>query len=106
MLPEKNVGSAGGAGTEESASSRASPRKAFPGARGGAEKAWRRHTRMGNTSAVCWCDWLPPTKGAEVLINYSSRHRQGHSRERGRGGGAARLKLATPQSFPRSLKRS
>jgi len=24
---------------------------------------------------------LPPTKGAEVLINYSSRRRQGHSRE-------------------------
>lgn len=86
--------------------SRVFPRKAvFPRWEGKGErerggKGWRgtlgeEHASLFHRSAAAAADG----KGAVVLINYSSRRRQGHSR-------GARLKLATPQSFPRSLKRS
>lgn len=98
MLPEKSERTKEATGDEEEAL------RVEPFAeRGSFSTEWRKRLAAAAAAAATHPaeEDHAATKGAEVLINYLSRRRQGHSRERG-----TRLKLATPQSFLRSLKRS
>lgn len=96
MLPEKSERTKEATGDEEEAL------RVEPFAeRGSFSTEWRKRLAAAAAAAHPAEEDHAAAKGAEVLINYLSRRRQGHSRERG-----TRLKLATPQSFLRSLKRS